>query len=138
MVTNEIKELRENGIDYELNYKVAFGTWLEIRRARGAIMQTVLTPEELKESFIKERVKVKLTNNEIDRLANLTTLATVNNGFIFWTKDLASKNSLVGMQTKVLERMRAYTGQVVDQDSYSKFGNAQVLYTFNDFFIKFY
>lgn len=137
LVENEIKEMKDQGVDYELNYKVAFATWMEIRRARGAITQTLLSPEQIKESLIKEETEKKLNNREIDLLANLTTLCTVNNGLIFWTQDLKSKRSLVAMQTRTLERMRNYTGHIVDQDSYSKWGNAQVLYTFNDFLLNY-
>ncbi len=135
---NEIKELKDRGIDFELNYKVAFTTWLEIRRARGAIMQTVLSPEELAGNFIEERVDRKLSDDEIDRLANLTTLAAVNNGVIFWTRNLDRRSKLIEMQTMVLERMKNYTKQVVDQDSYSRYGNAQVMYTFNSFLIPYF
>jgi hypothetical protein len=137
-MVNEIKELKEAGVDFELNYKVAFTAWLEIRRARGAIMQSVLSPEQLEGEFVKERTERKLNDDEMDRLANLTTLAAVNNGVIFWTRNLDRKNQLIEMQTKILEKMREFTGEVEEPDSYSRFGNAQVMYTFNNFLIPYF
>jgi len=138
IMQNEIKKMKEEGVDFEFNYKVAFTTWLEIRRARGMIMQAILNNEDLERSYIKQRTGRKLTQDEIDRLCNLVTLATMNCGVLFWTRDLGKKNKLLEMHTTVLEKMRTLTGEVEDQDEYSRFGNAQVMYTFNSFLIPYF
>ena len=132
-LTHEIQELKDKGVDFELNYKVAFTTWLEIRRARGMIMQSTTNDETLKKCYIEERVETKLNNDQIDRLANLVTLSATNCGVLFWTRDLTERNRLLSVHTEVLKKMKAITGGVSDQDSYSAYGNAQVMYTFNSF-----
>jgi hypothetical protein len=138
IMTNEIEKMKNAGIDYELNYKVAFTTWAEIRRARGMIMQSVLSKEDLKREYVEQNVERKLNPDEIDRLCNLTTLATLNCGVLFWTRGLDQKNKLLEANTRVLEKMRELTGEVNDPDEYSRFGNAQVMYTFNDFLLSYY
>lgn len=135
---HEITEMKEKGIDFELNYKVAFTTWQEIRRARGMIMQSLLSDEAISQSFVKERTERRLSQAEIDRLCNLVTLAAMNCGVLFWTRDLNKRNELLKMHTTVLEKMTALTGEVRDPDSYSKFGNAQVMYTFNGFLVPYF
>ena len=134
----EISKLKDEGVEHQLNYRIAYATWMEIRKARGIIIQSLLNKNELKEENINEVVPTKLSQEETDRLVNLTTLAVMNNGDLFWKKDLKEDDPQVLLQAQILEVMRDYTNQIKDPDSYSRWGNAQVFDTFNDMLISFY
>lgn len=140
IIEDEINEFKEKGINFSLNYHVAFTTWQEMRRARGMVVQSLANKERIEEEYryTNDKVEQKLSSNEIDRLCNLVTLASLNNGVLFWTKELKPDNKLLRMHTKVLENIREMSAQVQNPDKYSRFGNAQVMYTLSEWVINYF
>lgn len=124
-----IKKMTENGVDFKERYKVSFKTLLEVRKARGAIMQSVLKESQLSEGFMRESVQRKLDRSEIDKLTNLTTLAVINNGMIFWCRKLNLSEPVVKMQEKVLTLMSSFTSHILNENSFSSYANPYVMST---------
>lgn len=138
LIQYKIDQLRKNGIEFELNYKVAFTTWMEIRRARGAIVQSISNQSDLEKSPITDKLDKKLTDDEIDRLCHLTSLASLSCGVLFWTRGLTKENKLLESHTAVLKKMRNLTGKIMDPDAYSRYGTAIVMSTFNTFLMSYF
>jgi hypothetical protein len=132
LIRKDLNIFESSGLFWESQYRILHATWKEIRRARGAIIRSVLTDDELDTLDIPHRPTRYLNDEEIDRLTHLTTLAAITNGALFWTKDIQKRDKLRlrTLHSTTLQRMACYTAHIHTSEDYSRYNSLNILNTF--------
>ena len=129
-IRTELNLFESRNLHWEEQYHILYATWKEIRRARGAIIRSVLTEDELDRLHIPHSPTRYLDNEEIDRLTHITTLAAMTNGALFWTKDIQSQWRLRSLHRSTLERMASFTEHMNAYEEYSRYQSHTILNKF--------